>query len=365
MKPSDIRETFLNELKSHANDASKDIANVYSEVMQRIKVVNATTALEQLRVEFLGKSGKLQEFRKRLGKLEASERSTFGKVINEAISHVDAALAEKKEILAQKELEQRLEDEAVDVTERVFVQKRGHYHPITQVIREIRSIFVEAGFEIVEGPEVETDYYNFESLNIPKTHPARDMQDTFYITEELLLRTHTSNAQTRTLHARPNETFRIISPGKVFRRDTDDPTHSHQFTQIEGMAISRVDSGKNITMANLFAVLELVAKRIFGETLDVRFRPSYFPFTEPSVEVDVECSHCKGKGCRVCKHTGWIEILGAGMCHPRLLEMAGYNPEEYTGFAFGMGPDRIAMLKYGISDIRAMYTNDVRFLEQF
>lgn len=228
-------------------------------------------------------------------------------------------------------------------------------------MEDIEDFFIGLGYEIKEGYEVEQDYYNFEALNLPKSHPARDMQDSFYISEDILLRTHTSPVQARTLEAQKGEgPVKIICPGKVYRRDSDDATHSHQFTQIEGLVVD-----KNIHLSDLKGTLELFAKEIFGSDREVRLRPSYFPFTEPSVEVDISCFKCKGSGCNVCKQTGWIEILGAGMVHPNVLEMAGFDSKEYSGFAFGMGPDRVAMLKYGIEDIRHLYTNDLRFIDQF
>ena len=237
----------------------------------------------------------------------------------------------------------------------------GSKHPLTRTVEEIEDLFLGLGYEIVDGYEVEQDYYNFEALNLPKSHPARDMQDSFYITEETLMRTHTSPVQARTMEKCNGQgPVKIICPGKVYRRDSDDATHSHQFMQIEGLVVD-----KSIKMSGLKGTLELVAKRLFGAEREIRLRPSYFPFTKPSVEVDVSCFKCKGQGCNVCKHTGWIEILGAGMVHPNVLEMAGLDSKEYSGFAFGVGADRIAMLKYGIEDIRHFYTNDVRFLDQF
>ncbi|MBH4862640.1 phenylalanine--tRNA ligase subunit alpha, partial [Staphylococcus aureus] len=255
----------------------------------------------------------------------------------------------------------QLAEETIDVSLPGRHIEIGSKHPLTRTIEEIEDLFLGLGYEIVNGYEVEQDHYNFEMLNLPKSHPARDMQDSFYITDEILLRTHTSPVQARTMESRHGQgPVKIICPGKVYRRDSDDATHSHQFTQIEGLVVD-----KNVKMSDLKGTLELLAKKLFGADREIRLRPSYFPFTEPSVEVDVSCFKCKGKGCNVCKHTGWIEILGAGMVHPNVLEMAGFDSSEYSGFAFGMGPDRIAMLKYGIEDIRHFYTNDVRFLDQF
>ena len=238
--------------------------------------------------------------------------------------------------------------------------RTGNHHPLTRVVEEIEDFFISMGYEIAEGPEVEKDYYNFEALNLPKGHPARDMQDSFYISEDILLRTHTSPVQARTMEAKGGAPIKIICPGKVYRRDSDDATHSHQFTQIEGLVI-----GEDIRMSDLKGTLSLFAKKMFGDEREIRLRPSFFPFTEPSVEMDISCFKCGGDGCNVCKKTGWIEILGAGMVHPNVLEMAGYDPAVVSGFAFGMGPERIAMLKYGVEDIRHFYTNDVRFVSQF
>ena len=255
-----------------------------------------------------------------------------------------------------------LNSETLDVTLPGHAPKKGVRHILTQTAEEIEEIFLGMGYEIVDGYEVETDHYNFERMNLPKDHPARDMQDTFYVTNEVLLRTHTSPMQARTMdqHDFSKGGLRMIAPGRVYRRDTDDATHSHQFHQVEGLVVD-----KNITMADLKGTLELVIQKMFGADREIRLRPSYFPFTEPSVEVDVSCFKCGGKGCNVCKYTGWIEILGAGMVHPNVLEMSGIDSKEYSGFAFGMGQERIAMLRYGINDIRGFYQGDLRFLEQF
>ena len=274
---------------------------------------------------------------------------------------IETEIESRQELLAKEQLEQQLATEKIDVTLPSRKMAFGAKHPLTRTIEEIEDLFLGLGYEIVDGYEVEQDYYNFEALNLPKSHPARDMQDSFYITEEILMRTHTSPVQARTMEKRNGKApVKIICPGKVYRRDSDDATHSHQFTQIEGLVVD-----ENIKMSDLKGTLELLAKSLFGDEREIRLRPSYFPFTEPSVEVDISCFKCKGKGCNVCKHTGWIEILGSGMVHPNVLEKAGYDSTKYTGFAFGMGPDRIAMLKYGIEDIRHFYTNDVRFLNQF
>lgn len=294
--------------------------------------------------------------------LSPKERPVIGKKANEVRDALTVILSEVKGKREKEKLEKQLAEETIDVTLPGKSITTGQPHVMTQIIEEIEDLFLGMGYQIIEGTEVETDYYNFERVNLPQNHPARDMQDTFYITSELLLRTHTSPVQARILekHDFTKGPLKMISPGKVYRRDTDDATHSHQFHQIEGLVID-----ENITMADLKGTLELLAQKMFGKEREIRLRPSYFPFTEPSVEVDVSCFKCAGKGCRVCKQTGWIEILGAGMTHPHVLEMSGIDSNKYGGFAFGMGPDRIAMLKYGVNDIRNFYLNDQRFLEQF
>jgi phenylalanyl-tRNA synthetase alpha chain len=282
----------------------------------------------------------------------------LGKLVNEARDELERALGEAGRKLAALEEEQRLERERVDITLPGRRPPMGHKHPLTLVLEEIKHVFRGMGFDVVQGPEVETDYYNFEALNVPKFHPARDMQDTFYITDDILLRTQTSPVQARVMEQR-KPPIRIIAPGKVYRRDAD-VTHSPMFHQVEGLAVD-----KHITFGDLKGVLKVFAEELFGKDTGMRFRPSYFPFTEPSAEVDISCVMCHGEGCRVCSHSGWLEILGAGMVHPRVLEMAGYDPEEVGGFAFGMGIERIAMLKYGVDDIRLFFENDARFLTQF
>lgn len=317
--------------------------------------------LQKLRVEYLGKKGALTEILKGMGKLSAEERPVIGQMANEVRQELEQRLQEKQTVLEEEQLKARLKEETIDVTMPSRPISLGSRHPLTQVIEEIEDIFIGLGFEVAEGPEVETDYYNFEALNLPKNHPARDMQDSFYITEEILLRTHTSPVQVRTMERKKGEVpIKVICPGKVYRRDDDDATHSHSFMQIEGLMID-----ENIRMSDLKGILLAFAREMFGADQQIRLRPSFFPFTEPSVEVDISCVMCGGEGCRTCKNSGWIEILGAGMVHPRVLEMSGYDPQKYSGFAFGMGPDRIAMLKFGIDDIRHFYTNDVRFLKQF
>ena len=289
-------------------------------------------------------------------------RPVVGKQVNEVRDVLTKAFEEQAKIVEAAKIQAQLESESLDVTLPGRQVNLGNRHVLTQTSEEIEDIFLGMGFQVVNGYEVESDYYNFERMNLPKDHPARDMQDTFYITEEILLRTHTSPVQARTLdkHDFSKGPLKMISPGRVFRRDTDDATHSHQFHQIEGLVV-----GENISMGDLKGTLEMIIKKMFGEDRKIRLRPSYFPFTEPSVEVDVSCFKCGGKGCNVCKKTGWIEILGAGMVHPRVLEMSGVDSEKYSGFAFGLGQERIAMLRYGINDIRGFYQGDIRFSEQF
>ena len=319
-------------------------------------------AVETIRVETLGKKGPITEVLRGMRDLSAEERPKVGAFANEIRDMLTSAVEKRKAELTELALEKKLSEEALDVTLPGKQVSHGSRHVLTQIMEEIEDTFVGMGYQVIEGTEVESDHYNFERMNLPKDHPARDMQDTFYISDDLLLRTHTSPVQARTMekHDFSKGALRMISPGKVFRRDTDDATHSHQFHQIEGLVVD-----KGITMGDLKGTLEVLLKELFGADRNIRLRPSYFPFTEPSVEVDVSCFKCGGKGCNVCKHTGWIEILGAGMVHPDVLEMSGIDSKEYSGFAFGLGPDRIAMLRYGVNDIRNFYSNDVRFLEQF
>ena len=318
--------------------------------------------LNNLRTVMLGKKGELTEILKGMKDLTNEERPVIGALANAFRDEFGAKFEAKKVEIEQAVMNAALESETLDVTLPGKAQKKGSRHILTQTQEEIEEIFLGMGYEIVDGYEVETDHYNFERMHHPKDHPARDMQDTFYITNEVLLRTHTSPMQARTMDAHDFSKggLRMIAPGRVYRRDTDDATHSHQFHQIEGLVVD-----KNITMADLKGTLDLVMKKMFGQDRELRWRPSYFPFTEPSVEVDISCFKCGGKGCNVCKHTGWIEILGAGMVHPNVLEMSGLDSSVYSGFAFGLGQERIAMLRYGINDIRGFYQGDVRFLEQF
>ncbi|MGX6961464.1 phenylalanine--tRNA ligase subunit alpha [Vagococcus xieshaowenii] len=340
----------------------EQLEQLQTETLANIETVATLTELNDIRVSILGKKGPLTEVLRGMKDLSAEERPVVGGFANEIKATVAQAIETKKEVLETAALNAALAAETIDVTLSGRQAKQGTRHILTQTIEEIEDIFIGLGYQVVEGYEVEVDEYNFERMNLPQNHPARDMQDSFYITEELLLRTHTSPVQARTMevHDFSKGPLRMISPGKVFRRDSDDATHSHQFHQIEGLVID-----KNVTMGDLKGTLEVMMKKMFGEEREIRLRPSYFPFTEPSVEVDVSCFKCGGKGCNVCKKTGWIEILGAGMVHPRVLEMSGIDSKQYSGFAFGLGPDRVAMLRHGVTDIRAFYQNDLRFIEQF
>lgn len=338
----------------------QQLKQLEQEALAKLQAASNLKELNDVRVAYLGKKGPITDLLKGMGKLSPEERPKMGALVNAVRENVTAQLEEKVAVLEEQAIHEQLEKESIDVTLPGRKVRQGNRHPLTRVIEEIEDLFVSMGYEIAEGPEVEKDYYNFEALNLPKGHPARDMQDTFYITEETLLRTHTSPVQARTMELKKGEPIRIICPGKVFRRDNDDATHSHQFMQIEGLVI-----GENIRMSDLKGTLDALAKRMFGDDREIRLRPSFFPFTEPSVEMDISCFKCGGNGCNVCKHTGWIEILGAGMVHPNVLEMAGYDSKKVSGFAFGIGAERIAMLKYGVDDIRHFYTNDNRFLAQF
>ncbi|MBQ5662241.1 MAG: phenylalanine--tRNA ligase subunit alpha [Clostridia bacterium] len=333
------------------------LARIQSEALEQIHAPAAD--LEQIKIKYLGKKGELTAVLRGMGALTPEERPIVGQIANEVRAAIEAAINEKKQEQEQKDLDEKLKAEKLDVTMPGTPAPMGHLHPLTQVQRELEDIFIGMGFSIVEGPEVELDYYNFQALNIPENHPARDTQDTFYIAENVLLRSQTSPVQVRTMeHQKPP--IRIISPGRVYRSDALDATHSPLFHQLEGLVVD-----KGITMGDLKGTLEIFAKKLFGENTRIRFRPHHFPFTEPSAEVDVSCYVCGGKGCRLCKGEGWIEILGAGMVHPFVLSNCGIDPEEYSGFAFGLGLERIAMKKYGIDDIRLFYENDERFLEQF
>lgn len=329
------------------------------QALEELSSTQAVKDLEDFRVRFMGKKGAVTGLLRGMGALPAEDRPKMGQLVNQLRQELEDAVADKMRTLQEEKKAARLAAETLDVTMPGTKAKTGGLHPLNVVLDDIIGIFQSMGFDVVDGPEVETDYYNFQALNVPEDHPARDMQDTFYLADKLLLRTQTSAAQARTMEER-KPPIRIICPGRVYRADEVDATHSPVFHQIEGLVID-----KGITMCDLKGVLEQFAHEIYGPETKVRFRPSFFPFTEPSVEVDVTCSECGGKGCRVCKGAGWIEILGAGMVHPRVLKMGGIDPEEYTGFAFGIGLDRLTTTRYKISDIRLLFENDQRFLEQF
>ncbi|USS87183.1 phenylalanine--tRNA ligase subunit alpha [Fructilactobacillus cliffordii] len=330
--------------------------------LQQIEAATDQKELNQIKVQLLGKKGSITQTLRGIAKLPVEERPTAGSLANQIRDELTTALETKLSALETAALNQKLAAEKIDVTLPGDQIPFGHPHVIQKIIDEIEDIFIGMGYQVLSGPEVEEEHYNFEMMNLPKDHPARDMQDTFYITKEILMRTHTSPMQARALetHDFSQGPLKMISPGVVFRRDTDDPTHSHQFHQVEGIVID-----KHITMADLKGTLAAMTHALFGDKFQVRLRPSYFPFTEPSVEADITCMNCGGKGCAVCKGSGWIEVLGAGMVHPNVLKMAGVNPHEYGGFAFGVGPDRFAMLKYGVNDIRDFYLNNLKFLTQF
>jgi phenylalanyl-tRNA synthetase alpha chain len=327
------------------------------EVEAALPSLDDPKSIEQLRIKYLGKKGLITLALREIGKLPPAERPLLGKLANAVKSDIEQRIAARLAEVQDRQLRRDLVRQAIDVTLPGRVPPRGHKHPIAQVLEEVEEIFHGLGFQVAEGPEVELDYYNFEALNIPRDHPARDMQDTFYISDEVVLRTHTSPVQIRVME-KQRPPIRIIVPGKVYRCDAD-VRHSPMFHQIEGLMVDR-----DLSLGDLKGVLEAFVQQFFGRTVSMRFRPSYFPFTEPSAEVDIQCSKCQGRGCQLCG-SGWLEILGSGMVNPVLYSFVGYDPEEFTGFAFGMGADRLAMLKYGVDDIRLFYDNDLRFLQQF
>ena len=346
-------------LKGALIDMQDQLKAIREHVMEELKEVKDTSALEQLRVRVLGKKGELTGILRGMGKLPAEERPKMGQIVNETREKLEAALDERAAKLRAMEKEARLAAETIDVTLPGTKRAAGSLHPMNIVLDDLLNIFTGMGFEAVEGPEIEYDHYNFELLNVPKNHPARDAQDTFYIDDNVVLRSQTSPVQARVMTTR-KPPIRIISPGRVYRADEVDATHSPVFHQIEGLVID-----ENISIADLKGTLDTFARRLYGEGIVTRFRPSFFPFTEPSAEVDLTCASCRGKGCRMCKGTGWIEVLGAGMVNPRVLEMCGIDSKKYQGFAFGMGIERLTLLKYNVPDMRYLYENDVRFLKQF
>lgn len=335
------------------------LMNIKEKALADLAQIKDKGELEAIRVRELGKKGSLTAILKQMGSLSAEERPIVGQLANKVRTEIETAIAEKLEQLSAAEQAEKLKSEAIDVTMPGKRDGIGHKHPLSIVLDEVKDIFMGMGFEVAEGPEVELDYYNFEALNIPKGHPARDTQDTFYITENMLLRTQTSPVQIRVMEKK-NPPIRVIAPGRVFRSDAVDATHSPLFHQIEGLVVD-----KNITMADLKGTLEMFAKKLYGEDTKIRLRPHHFPFTEPSCEVDVSCFKCGGKGCPMCKGEGWIEILGGGMVHPKVLKIGGVDTEVYSGFAFGVGLERLVMFRFNIDDMRLLYENNMKFLEQF
>ena len=340
-------------------DIRENLSQIGEELQKELETTDALQGLEALRVKVLGKKGSLTALLRGMGQLSPEERPKMGQMINEARERLTQLLDEKQQELARREKEFRLQMETIDVTEPRDLPQVGAEHPMNLVLKEVLDCFTSMGFSVAEGPEIELDLYNFELLNVPKNHPARDAQDTFYIDDNVVLRSQTSPVQARTMLTQ-KPPIRIVCPGRVFRADEMDATHSPVFHQIEGLVID-----KDVTMADLKGTLDAFAKRLYGSDIDVRFRPSFFPFTEPSAEVDLTCVNCHGKGCRVCKGTGWIEVLGSGMVNPKVLEMCGIDSSVYSGFAFGIGLERITMLRYGIKDLRLLYEGDLRFLKQF
>ena len=338
-----------------------ELLQIKDEALEKIEACTSLKELNDIRVLYLGKKGPIQEAMKSMKNMDPDQRKTFGQTSNKVKQELSKAVEDKKEVLEHQAIIDKINSETIDLSLPSYKLDQGTMHPLSIIVSQLEELFLGMGYQIAEGPEVESDYFNFELMNLPKGHPARDMQDTFYIDENTLMRTHTSPVQAHTLLAAKGKgPIKVICPGKTYRRDDDDATHSHQFMQMEGLVID-----ENVSLANLKWTLEQFSKKILGESTKVRFRPSYFPFTEPSVEVDVTCFKCKGKGCPLCKQTGWIEVLGAGMVHPNVLEMCGYDSKKYQGFAFGPGLDRFTMFKYAIPDIRTLYQNDIRFLSEF
>ena len=340
-------------------DMQEQLRKIQEEAMAQLEGVRDRAGLDALRLKLLGKKGDLTTLLRSMGQLPAEERPKMGQLVNDVRKALEEALEQRSAELKEREKQARLEAEAVDVTLPGPTRSAGSLHPMNIALNKMIDVFVGMGYEVVEGPEVEYDHYNFELLNIPKNHPARDAQDTFYVDDNIVLRTHTSPVQARIMTTR-KPPIRIICPGRVYRADEADATHSPVFHQMEGLVID-----ENITMGDLKGTLDEFARQMYGEGISTRFRPSFFPFTEPSAEVDLTCASCHGAGCRMCKGTGWIEVLGAGMVNPHVLEMCGIDPQKYSGFAFGMGVERISLLKYNIPNLRYLYENDLRFLTQY
>ncbi len=337
----------------------EDLERIRKQALEKLKEASRPEAVDAIRVEFLGKKGSLTEILKGMKDVSKEDRPRVGQMVNDTRALIEESIRSAQQKVEQRMLGERLKSEVIDVTLPAKKQKTGHFHPNTVALKELERIFIGMGYEVVGGPEVEYDYYNFEALNIPADHPAKDEQDTFYINGDILLRTQTSSTQVHAME-QGRIPIRMIAPGRVYRSDAVDATHSPTFHQVEGLVVD-----KGITFADLKGTLLQFARELFGEDTKVRFRPHHFPFTEPSAEMDVSCFKCGGKGCSFCKGEGWIEILGCGMVHPHVLEMSGIDPKVYTGFAFGVGLERIALLKYEIDDMRLLYENDIRFLEQF
>ena len=341
----------------------EQIAKMKETALEEINKAQDITELNNARVKYLGKKGELTAILRGMKDLSAEERPVIGSLVNVVKAELENLIEVREEEFKKAEINKKLEQEKIDITLPATKVKRGSKHPVNRIIEEIEHLFVSMGYDVCSGPELETDEYCFERLNLPKGHPARDMQDSFYITDEYLLRTQTSAVQARTMMANTEKTpIRELTAGKTYRRE-DDATHSHQFGQVEGLVIDYKEN--NVSLADLKGTLEVFVRKVIGKNSELRFRPSYFPFTEPSYEVDVSCFKCGGKGCSLCKQTGWIEVLGSGIVHPNVLKMNGYDPEQYSGFAFGTGLERLAMFKYGIPDMRYLYANDIRFLSQF
>jgi phenylalanyl-tRNA synthetase alpha chain len=340
-------------------DLVSKLENFLEEAQNTIQETKDLHDIQELRVKYLGRKSEIASILKRLGSLPSEERPRIGKISNDVKQKIDQALVKRSEELSDELFETVGKREKIDITEPGTKTEIGHLHPITQIRMELEDIFTSMGFTIATGPEVELDYYNFEGLNIPRDHPARDIQDTFWTTEGSLLRTHTSNVQVRTMDAF-SPPIRVVSPGRVFRYEETDASHDHTFYQVEGLMVD-----ENISVSNLIAVMKTMLKAVFRHAVNVRLRPGYFPFVEPGFELDIDCQICGGKGCPVCKYSGWVEFLGCGLVHPNVLEMGGIDPERFSGFAFGMGLDRLVMTKYGINDIRLFHRGDLRFLEQF
>lgn len=339
----------------------EQIEQLQKEALEKIRDCQQGSTLNELRVYYLGKKGPVQGLMKNMKSLSSEEKPIFGQKVNQLKQELSQAIEEKRQELAQIEMLAKIENEKIDITLPGRKPHLANLHPLNLVTQELEDLFIGLGYQVIEGDDIVSDEYCFERANIPKDHPARDMQDSLYIDPNWLLRTHTTAIQMKVLEeSAPSLPIKVVCPGKVYRRDDDDATHSHQFMQMEGLVI-----GEHVTLSDLKGTLEFMARKLFGQDREIRFRPSFFPFTEPSVEVDVSCHICNGKGCPTCKGTGWIEILGAGEVHPNVLKMAGYDPEKCSGFAFGVGIERVAMLKYGIDDIRHFYTNDMRFMDEF